>query len=416
MKENTPTLSVVLPTYNRGHLLPWAIQSVLGQTYRDFSLIISDGGSTDDTPEVVGQFNDARIHYIRSKSRLSINENYLQGVQHADSPFVTFIADDDALVPTAFEQVMNVIRSEGAKVVAFDLRFYNPDTYFYGEAFLPANTLLTKPYTTDLNVFSREEALQSLFSHYKLISGTPDPRFILPFVGNAVYSVDIFNALFERTPNPFETTPADMYLSCGALHLIDKFYCLDTPLLVCAQWAENVTASQNTKKGDELRKHYERMLNGRELEHTPLKFALPWNCYVNALLTAKSDFDPEGALRVDWTVYFNFMQEYLLSLHKAGVSVGNEIVELRATADKYKIALNAPSRLNSNLRTRAKTLLKRIPYLRAAYNRIINRDLSEYLPEHISGNEVGFSNIVDAARYLSDDVAHVSNRDVSAKK
>ena len=42
MTENTPTVSVIIPTYNRAHLVGRAIQSVLDQTYQDFELIVKE--------------------------------------------------------------------------------------------------------------------------------------------------------------------------------------------------------------------------------------------------------------------------------------------------------------------------------------------------------------------------------------
>jgi len=44
-----PKVSVIIPTYNRAHLLARAIQSVLDQTYNDFELIVVDDGSIDNT-------------------------------------------------------------------------------------------------------------------------------------------------------------------------------------------------------------------------------------------------------------------------------------------------------------------------------------------------------------------------------
>ena len=65
MNEKTPTVSVIIPTYNRAHLVGRAIRSVLNQTFQDFEIIVVDDGSTDNTEEVVKGFNDPRIRYIR---------------------------------------------------------------------------------------------------------------------------------------------------------------------------------------------------------------------------------------------------------------------------------------------------------------------------------------------------------------
>ena len=60
-----PTVSIIIPTYNRSHIIGRALQSVLNQTYRDFEVIVADDGSTDGTEAVVKEFNDERIRYIR---------------------------------------------------------------------------------------------------------------------------------------------------------------------------------------------------------------------------------------------------------------------------------------------------------------------------------------------------------------
>lgn len=60
-----PTVSVIIPTYNRAPLLGRAVQSVLNQTYQDFEVIVVDDASLDNTEEVVRHFADPRIHYLR---------------------------------------------------------------------------------------------------------------------------------------------------------------------------------------------------------------------------------------------------------------------------------------------------------------------------------------------------------------
>ena len=53
----TPFFSIVIPTFNRSDLFPYAVRSILNQTFEDFEIIISDNCSADDTPQVAKQFD-----------------------------------------------------------------------------------------------------------------------------------------------------------------------------------------------------------------------------------------------------------------------------------------------------------------------------------------------------------------------
>lgn len=92
-------VSIVMPTYNRAHLLSRAIRSVLNQTFKDWELIIIDDASTDDTETVLSDWskNDERIKVFRNDKNnypdISKNLNYSVGV--ARGMYIARLDDDD---------------------------------------------------------------------------------------------------------------------------------------------------------------------------------------------------------------------------------------------------------------------------------------------------------------------------------
>ena len=94
-----PFFSVVIPTYNRAHLIVPTLQSILNQDFKDFEILIIDDGSTDDTEDVVEvNFPTAtQIHYIRKKNEeRAIARN--TGFQLADGQYVVFFDSDDIML------------------------------------------------------------------------------------------------------------------------------------------------------------------------------------------------------------------------------------------------------------------------------------------------------------------------------
>ncbi len=90
-------ISVCIPTFNRQNLLPYAIESVLQQSYQDFELIVCDDGSTDGTPELMSQYTDNRIKYIRHSQNIGKSNNMRSGFDAAQGEYFIKFDDDDRL-------------------------------------------------------------------------------------------------------------------------------------------------------------------------------------------------------------------------------------------------------------------------------------------------------------------------------
>jgi len=88
-----PLVSVVIPSYNYGHLISDALDSALDQTYKNLEIIVVDDGSKDDTKNVVKKYGK-KIKYIHQENRgLSAARN--KGIKNANGEFIAFLDSDD---------------------------------------------------------------------------------------------------------------------------------------------------------------------------------------------------------------------------------------------------------------------------------------------------------------------------------
>jgi len=119
-----PAVTVAIPTFNRSSYLRETIASVLSQSFSDFRLVVGDNASDDDTPEVVASFADARIDYIRARRNIGMIPNFNRLIQHADTPLLVLLPDDDLLYPDYLRSVIDVLGlhpSVGAVHTAYDV-------------------------------------------------------------------------------------------------------------------------------------------------------------------------------------------------------------------------------------------------------------------------------------------------------
>jgi glycosyltransferase involved in cell wall biosynthesis len=111
-----PFVSVILPTFNRAHLILRAIRSVLSQTYRNIELIIVDDGSTDGTDNVVDTISDRRIKYVRFERNKGACVARNTGISIAKNDYIAFQDSDDEWHPAKLEKHMKVFEKSDSKV------------------------------------------------------------------------------------------------------------------------------------------------------------------------------------------------------------------------------------------------------------------------------------------------------------
>ena len=99
-----PTVSVIIPTYNRADYLIEAVESVFSQTFDDYEIIIVDDGSTDNTRECLEPLiaeNKVRYFYQDDRSKSAARN---MGIKLASGKYIAFLDSDDIFLPTKLEK------------------------------------------------------------------------------------------------------------------------------------------------------------------------------------------------------------------------------------------------------------------------------------------------------------------------
>ena len=134
LSKSGPFVSIILPTYNRERLLGRAIQSILTQTYSNFEIIVVDDCSRDNTENIVRNFCDKRIRYIRHEENKGAVAARNTGIKAARGEYIAFQDSDNEWLPGKLEKQINSIKSAppyfGVVYTSFWLIDRDRKTYF----------------------------------------------------------------------------------------------------------------------------------------------------------------------------------------------------------------------------------------------------------------------------------------------
>lgn len=109
--EHKPFFSVIIPTYNRAHLIGETLRCVLAQTYPDFEILLIDDASTDPTEAVVKALEDPRIRYLKNAFNLERSASRNKGIENAKGSYICFCDSDDHWVPGHLALIKQTLES-----------------------------------------------------------------------------------------------------------------------------------------------------------------------------------------------------------------------------------------------------------------------------------------------------------------
>ncbi len=115
---NLTKVSVIIPTYNRAHIVGRSIESALCQTHRDLEILVVDDGSSDQTLDAVKPFLQyPHVRYLRHERNKGHQAARNTGIRNSCGDYIAFLDADDEWIPQKIELQLDAIKNRGSNCV-----------------------------------------------------------------------------------------------------------------------------------------------------------------------------------------------------------------------------------------------------------------------------------------------------------
>ena len=226
-------ISVIIPTYNRAHLIRQAIDSVLAQQVPDVEIIVVDDGSTDETEAIVRSYA-GNVQYLRTNNAGVAHARNV-GTRHARGRFLTYLDSDDRHYPYALELQRRVLeRLPEAAFVCAEMSGFD-DAGFFERRHLKTyhSSAYRDPHFTYGRIFERSMKLGDvILPPDSLLQADPDATSRPVFVGR-IFDTYLLKLILCQNTVMFRR---EVLLQAGARNERIKYWeDVDLLLRVCRQ-------------------------------------------------------------------------------------------------------------------------------------------------------------------------------------
>lgn len=282
-----PRFSVVIPTRERADTLRFTLQTCLDQSFDDYEIVVCDNCSSPATKAVVDSFASRRIVYHRSPTPLCMGDNWNLAYGLARGRYLTYIGDDDGLMPHAFSQLDALIRHHDVKAIRWDYALYSWPNVARSDL---ADYL-------QLSMSRRQRWLEGRQAIRDVAAGRLAATF-LPNVYHSLVARDVLEEIRIRTGRVFASYCPDTYTSFAVAYLVDAYPSLSAPMSVSGFSGSSNNIAFNflrSKHPNTQRYRGENAAAGVKLH--PWAPDLPTGSAIvaDSFLTAKRDLFPEDS-------------------------------------------------------------------------------------------------------------------------
>src|SRR5262245_50721321 len=259
-----PRFSIVIPTRERAHTLPFTLRTCLAQTYDDFEIIVADNFSAAPIRPIAEELGDRRIKYVRTPQLLAMSDSWEFALSHAAGEFVTLLGNDDGLLLQALGEIDRLIRLVDARILRWESVCYNwPDLPVQEHA--PAHALLIplKQENGFYPIRRRDSARMIQAAANCAVSYSELPLVYCSAIHHPV--IDRLRSQYERI---FRSQSPDVFSSFAFAYIAGSYHSVAAPMNINGLSGEsNGVACIYLKGNSPIADEYRRL--NAESEHRP---------------------------------------------------------------------------------------------------------------------------------------------------
>ena len=274
--NSSPYFSILLPTKNRAHIVGYAIQSILNQSFQDFEIILVDNDDGDATEKSIKGFSDPRLKYFRTGS-LNMCENWEFALEQAQGKYITVLEDKQAYYPDALDMIHKAIIETSSEVIVWGWDVFN-------------DQIKTAYQTSD------NKGIDNVTSKYILQFYTTQPHNswgLLPRMLNSCISHDLIKKIksFPFIDKFFAEISPDLCASFYTLANIDQLCFIREPLGLVGYFHLSNAKKIIDDPGNELTYFGKGITSSKMIDRVPIKeHKLIHNSVYNDFLRVREKF------------------------------------------------------------------------------------------------------------------------------
>jgi glycosyltransferase involved in cell wall biosynthesis len=300
--------TVIIPTRERADTLKWTLKTCTTQDYDNLEIIVSDNFSQDDTRTVVESYQDKRIKYINTGKRVSMSSNWeyaLSQVEIDPQRYVTFVGDDDGLIPNALRDLNELIQNLGdVEAIA-----WRKAQYTWGNCIVSPNKL-------SLSLTKRIDRLDTKLTLQKLLNFDPNQNHLpyeeLPCLYNAFVKTTKIAEVRRKSKQFFHSMTPDVYSAIAFSSVINYHYLSNQPYSVNGASKHSNGTSAIAGKSKEDKQAALKFISEIDIPFHPDLVLCP----SIAIVIAESLLQARDHLNLDFIVDFNKIIERSLKQAK----------------------------------------------------------------------------------------------------